>query len=186
MNSVSKGEYVFILKNQIQKLKDISFPREEVTHILTDINNRFPFIEQIFVERSMRAGIWPIKVGYTCSDVILASRRIAYIDILEKEMKMITKNGSLLKPIATGTGLVLVAAGVARLILELAKEHPEAAKAIVSGANELGNLAADNISCSHHEKPAIEAVKKGKDIMAEIANYQLDEYHNSYKRRYYA
>ena len=76
---------------------------------------------------------------------------------------------------------ICVAAEAARLVLELAKKRPEAAKIIVNAANEAGNFAADNISTHLYDKPAIEVVKKGKDILAEMAKYQLDEHHNYHK-----
>lgn len=70
------------------------------------------------------------------------------------------------------------AVGAAWLILELSNKYPEPAKAIVSGVNGLANLAADNLSNHPDDKPAIEALKKGKDVLAEIAKDQLDEHYN--------
>lgn len=82
-----------------------------------------------------------------------------------------------------GLGVAAGAAvGAAWFILELSKKYPEPAKAIVNGVNELANLAADNISNHHDDKPAIEVLKKGKDALAEIAKHELDEYHNQSRR----
>ena len=77
------------------------------------------------------------------------------------------------------------AAGAAWLVMELAKKHPEVAKSIVSGVNEIGNLAADKISNHPNDKLPIEIMKKGKDVLAEIANHELDEYHKRSQRRWY-
>ena len=65
----------------------------------------------------MRMDIWPVAMGCEFSDVILESKRLAYLDILEKELKMISQKRSLLKHIAIGTGLALAATCAAKLIL---------------------------------------------------------------------
>jgi hypothetical protein len=74
----------------------------------------------------------------------------------------------------TGIG---IAAGAAWLVVELAKTHPNAAKFVVGVANEGANEAADKFSNHSDDKPAIEAIKKGKDVLAELAKHELDECH---------
>ena len=36
MNSISNDEYVFVMKKQIQKLKDAGYQREEIIYVLSD------------------------------------------------------------------------------------------------------------------------------------------------------
>ena len=79
----------------------------------------------------------------------------------------------------TGVG---IAAGAARLVVEFAKTHPNAAKFAIGVANEGANVAADKISNHPNDKLAIEALKKSKDVLAEIAKHELDEYHNQCRR----
>ena len=76
------------------------------------------------------------------------------------------------------------AVGAAWLVLELAKKYPGAAKSIVSGVNEIGNLSADKISNHPDDKLPIEIIKKSKDALAEIAKQELDVYYNQSQRRW--
>jgi hypothetical protein len=86
----------------------------------------------------------------------------------------------------TGVGLGIGAVkGAARLVLNLAKKYPEAAKFIVNVVNEIGNISADKFSNHPNDKLPIEIIKKGKDVFAKIANHELDEHHKRSQKRWY-
>ena len=89
----------------------------------------------------------------------------------------------MIEGVAIGGSIILGAAGAAYLVLKLAEKHPGAAKTIVSIANESVNLVADNISTQPDDKLAIEAINKGKDVLAEMAKHQLDEHHKQSQQR---